>query len=149
MPISLSIGVLAGLWTYISIVFGILTWPAFIGWALFFLGGGNKESITKNIPPMLSGVIFGYLCVLVNNTFSGGTVLLAVLVAVIAFIMTFMMNIPAFATAPAAFAACATFFGVGDPLKAAIPLLIGLFLGYISVILPEGFKTKSNKAQST
>lgn len=136
-PLSLSIGVLAGIWTYISIVCGLLTWPAFIGWAIFFFLGGNKEALVKAFPTVLAGLVLGYLTVAVNTYFSGSTLLLSILVVILAFIMTFMMNLPILAAAPAAFAAAATFFGVGDPIKAAIPLIIGLCLGYISVWIPE------------
>jgi len=148
IPLSLSIGILAAIWTYVSSTFGLLTWPAFVGWALFFLAGANKEALSKNVPPMLSGVILGHICVLVYNAISGSVIILALFVGVIAFVMTFMMNIPAFATAPAAFASCATYFGAGDPIKAAVPLLIGLFLGIVSVMLPELFKTGTDESKS-
>jgi len=148
MPLSLSIGILAAIWTFVSAEFGILTWPAFVGWAMFFFAGANKESLTKNIPPMFSGVILGFISIKVLTAMGGGSATLAVLVGIIAFIMTFMINIPLFATAPAAFAACATYFGVGDPIKAVIPLFIGLILGYISAEIPGMFAGKSDKSQS-
>lgn len=148
MPLSLSIGILAAIWTFASAKFGILTWPGFVGWAIFFFAGGNKEALSKNIPPMLSGVILGFVCVKIFTAMAGGPITLAVLVGIIAFIMTFMMNIPLFATAPTAFASCATFFGAGDPIKAAIPLFIGLILGYISVVVPDMFTSKSDTSQS-
>lgn len=136
-PLSLSIGILAGIWTYVSMVFGILTWPTFVGWAIFFFLGGNKEALAKAFPPVIAGLVLGYLTVVANTALTGNTLVLSALVAILAFIMTFMMNIPLLAAAPAAFAATATFFGVGDPVKAAIPLVIGLCLGYISVWLPD------------
>lgn len=132
-PVSLSIGILAGIWTYVSTVSGILTWPTFVGWAIFFFLGGNKEALLKAFPPVLVGLILGYLTVLGNTALNGNTLILAVLVAILAFLMTFMMNISWLSAGPAAFAATATYFGVGDPLKAGIPLIIGLLLGYISV----------------
>lgn len=132
-PISLSIGILAGIWTYVSAVTGILTWPTFVGWAIFFFLGANKGALIKAIPPVLVGLILGYLTVLANTALNGNTLVLAVLVAILAFLMTFMMNISWLAAAPAAFAATATYFGVGDPVKAGIPLIIGLILGFISV----------------
>lgn len=146
--LSFSIGILAGIWTYVSAAFGILTWPAFVGWAIFFFVGGNKEAIMKGLPPIISGVVWGYLCVLVFGALAGNTLTLAVLVAIIAFIMTFMMNISMFAAAPAAFASCAAFFGAGDPLKALVPLVIGLLLGYVSVVLPAAFTSGTRKDTS-
>ena len=136
-PLSLTIAILGGIWTYVSMVYGILTWPAFVGWAVFFFVGGNKEALVKAFPPLLVGLVLGYLTVVANTALTGNTLILSILVTVLCFILTMMMNIPFLATAPAAFAACATFFGVGDPIKAAIPLIIGLLLGYISVWIPE------------
>jgi len=143
-PLSLSIGILAGIWTYVSVVCGFLTWPAFVGWAIFFFVGGNKEALVKAFPTVLTGLVLGYLTVVANTALSGSTMILSILVTVLAFIMTFMMNVPLLAAAPAAFAAAATFFGVGDPLKAGIPLIIGLLLGYISVWIPELFASSNS-----
>ncbi|MBS4007358.1 MAG: DUF1097 domain-containing protein [Clostridium sp.] len=147
LSLAIVIGVLAGIWTFVSGTFNILTWPAFVGWALFFFTGGNAEAIKKSVPPALSGIILGYLCVVLWGQIGGGLVMLAVLVAVIAFIMTYMINVPAFATAPAAFAACASYFGGGDPIAVGIPLFIGIGLGYLSVIVPDFFPPKVSGAQ--
>lgn len=147
LPLSLSIGILAGIWTFASATYGLLTWPAFVGWAIFFFLGGNKEALVKALPPTLVGLGLGYLTVVVNTALNGNTLVLSLLVTVLAFIMTFMMNVPWLAAAPAAFAATATFFGVGDPIKAGIPIIIGLCLGYISVWIPEKLvKASTNDA---
>lgn len=143
IPISLSISLLAGVYTYMAMAYGILVWPAFIGWAIFFFAGGSKEALVKALPPMISGLVLGYLSIITFKWFSGGIFSLALLVAIIAFIMTIMMNLPAFALAPAAFASCAAFFGAGDLLKSGLPLLLGLFLGYISVSIPALLKKEN------
>jgi len=146
LPISLSIGILAGIWTYVSITCGLLPWPAFVGWAIFFFAGANKEALVKTLPPILVGLALGYLTILANTALKGDTLILALLVVVLAFILTFMMNISWLATAPAGFAMVATLFGAaGDPVKAAVPLIIGLLLGYVSVWIPGLFtKGESN-----
>ena len=56
LPISLSIGILAGIWTYVSITGDLLPWPAFVGWAIFFFAGANKEALVKALPPVLVGL---------------------------------------------------------------------------------------------
>jgi len=145
-PLSLSIGILAGIWTYVSITYGLLPWPAFVGWAIFFFAGANKEALVKALPPILVGLALGYLTILANTALKGDTLILALLVVVLAFLLTFMMNISWLATAPAGFAMVATLFGAaGDPLKAGIPLIIGLLLGMVSVWIPGLFvKADSN-----
>ncbi len=137
LPISVSIGILAGIWTFVSMTYGLLTWPTFIGWAIYFFLGANKKALTRAIPPMLAGLVLGYVTILVNTALKGNTLVLSILVVILAFILTYMMNISWLADAAAAFASTAVFFGVGDPLKAGIPLFIGLFLGFISVWIVE------------
>lgn len=147
LPLSLSIAIVAGIFTYVAAISNILIWPAFIGWAIFFFAGGTKEAIVKAIPPMISGVILGYLSILAFSSLEGNTMTLVILVSVIAFVMTFMMNISAFSLAPVAFASCAAYFGAGDPIKAGIPLLIGLFLGYVSVSIPNALTSKKGASE--
>jgi Protein of unknown function (DUF1097). len=144
-PLSLSIGVLAGVWFYLSVALGLLAWPTFVGWAIFFFTGGNKEALVKAFPPMLVGLVLGYLTVVANKALNGDTLILSILVVILAFVMTFMMNISWLAAAPAAFASAAVYFGVGDPIKAGIPLFLGLVFGIISVWIPGLFvKSDSN-----
>ncbi|MDD3363996.1 MAG: DUF1097 domain-containing protein [Syntrophomonas sp.] len=143
LPVSLSIGILAGIWTFVSISFGILTWPTFVGWAIFFFLGGNKDALVKAFPPVLVGIVLTYLTLAANTSLKGDTLVLSILVVVLAFILTFMMNVSWLAAAPAGFCMTAVYFGVGDPIKAAVPLIIGLLLGYISVWIPELFSKSS------
>ncbi|MCR4441505.1 MAG: DUF1097 domain-containing protein [Peptococcaceae bacterium] len=147
-PISLSIGILAGLWTYLSIAFGLLTWPAFVGWAIYFYLGGTKEALGKAIPPMIVGLGLGYLTSLAYAGLNGDALILSGLVVILAFLMTYMMNIPLLAAAPAAFQGCAVFFGVGDPIKAGIPFIIGLLLGYVSAVIPDVLMSASKKKEA-
>ena len=128
LPISISVGLLAGLWTYISSIIAIPTWPAFAGWAVYFFTGANKESIKSATPPALLGFILGHLSILINQVLGGSSGILSILVVIIAFIMTYMMGTPVFALAPAAFLACAVYFGTGDLFLGAIPFFIGLIL---------------------
>jgi len=148
LPISLSIGILAGLWTYFSLAFGLLTWPAFVGWAIYFYLGANKEALLKAIPPMIVGVGLGYLTSLAYAGLKGDALILSGLVVILAFLMTYMMNIPFLAAAPAAFQGCAVFFGVGDPIKAGVPFIVGLLLGYVSAAIPAVLFPVSNKKEA-
>lgn len=138
--LALSIAVLAGVWTFVSPLIAVLTWPAFVGWAFFFVAGGDAKAIYKAGAPLISGVILGWLGVLASSNL--GMIGLAIAVAVIAFIMVMMANVDLFSVIPAQFAACASFFGVGDFTATLIPLVIGVLLGYISAMLPKWFDTK-------
>ena len=51
-----AVGVLAGLWTQVSVELGLITWVAFVSWATFFAAGGGREGLTKGLAANLSGV---------------------------------------------------------------------------------------------
>lgn len=137
LPLALSIGILAGIWTYLSGLLGLLTWPAFVGWALFFAAGGDKNAIIKAGAPITSGVILGYLSILAAP-YLGSTLGLAIAVTIIAIIMVMLSPIGIFVFVPAQFAACASFFGTGAKfIPAIVPLLLGVAFGYLSAIIPE------------
>jgi|GEM_PF-840239 len=139
-PLALSIAVLAGIWTYISAQFNILTWPAFVGWALFFASGGTAESVKKAFFPSVCGIILGYLAVIFAPYLGGQGIGIAIGVTIIAFIMVMLAPISIFSFVPAQFASCATFFGTGAKFwPTVIPLVIGIGLGYVSAILPRLF----------
>jgi hypothetical protein len=148
--LALSVGILGGLWTYVSLKLGLSTWAAFIGWAFFFVAGGDTKAILKAAVPTIVGVVFGYLAVF-GLKFAGeaGIVAISVLVGVAALLLILLMNWSATALAPAGVAAFAglfafTFgqfkgkdvFAFDNLLWALIPMLIGVLLGWLSAKIP-------------
>ncbi|MGQ9600802.1 MAG: DUF1097 domain-containing protein [Anaerolineae bacterium] len=154
VPLSLSVGILAAIWTWVSIKLGWPTWAGFIGWAFFFVAGGDAKALWKAGLPMIVGVIFGYLC-LYGLKLSGelGIVAISLLVGLAALILVLLMNWEPMALAPASFCGFATFFAftfgtfksdnffafanIGYTL---LGLLIGLGLGWLSVTIPAQFQ---------
>lgn len=45
--VGLSVGALAGIWTQVSVEFGLVTWVAFVAWACFFAAGGGTLGLKK------------------------------------------------------------------------------------------------------
>ncbi|KKM11469.1 hypothetical protein SY88_08630 [Clostridiales bacterium PH28_bin88] len=145
LPLALSIGILAGIWTYVSGITGLLTWPAFVGWALFFAAGGDKNAIVKTGAPIICGVILGYLSV-VAAPYLGSALGLAIAVTIIAIIMVMLSPVSIFTFVPAQFAAAASFFGAGAQfVPAIVPLLLGVLFGYLSAVLPGIFAGEKKK----
>lgn len=149
VKLGISIGVLAGIWTYISASFNIATWPAFVGWALFFASGGDAKSIYKAALPAISGTILGWIAIQIMPFLGGGTIGLSIAVVIVAFIMTVMGLIPGFEFVPGQFASAAAFFGMGATTAAMgtnlLPLLLGVGFGYVSAILPDLFAPKQQE----
>lgn len=157
-PLALSVGILAAIWTYASIKLGLSTWAAFVGWAFYFVAGGNAKAIMKAGVPTLVGVVFGYLA-LYGLKLEGEAAIIgiAVAVGVAALILVVMMNWAPFALAPAAFGSFAVFFAftfgqfqskdlfsLDNVLFSLLALLIGIGLGYLSTSIPAWFTKPSN-----
>ncbi|MGC9335398.1 MAG: DUF1097 domain-containing protein [Anaerolineae bacterium] len=147
IPLSLVVGVLAALWTYVSIKLGWPTWAAFIGWAFFFVAGGDDKAVLKAGLPTVVGVIFGYFA-LYGLKLQGelGVIGISILVGIAALLLVLLMNWEPMALAPAAFAAFAAFFAFtfgmfktdnfwafDNILFTLLGLLIGIGLGWASV----------------
>lgn len=156
VPLSLSVGVLATIWTYLSIKLGWPTWAGFVGWAFFFVAGGDTKALVKAGLPIIVGVIFGHLT-LYGLKVQGelGIILISILVGLAALVLVLLMNWEPMALAPAAFSAFATFFAftfgkfktdnffalanIGYTL---LGLLIGVVLGWLSVTALTWFQKK-------
>jgi len=130
--VGITVGILAGAWTWASSNLGLTTWVAFVTWALFFAAGGKLTGLAKVPPAVLTGLLFGWVVLSITKaipsvwTVSAG-------VALIAFIMCAQANLSVLSFVPGAFAGAALLFGTGgDWLGAAIAALIGVGLGFIS-----------------
>jgi hypothetical protein len=134
-PLALSVGLLAGIWAFVSPSLGVLTWPAFIGWAFFFVAGGEIKTIPKAALPLASGVLLAWVAVLAGSQM--GSAGIPVAVAIVAAVMVLMGNYALFAVIPAQFVGAAVFFGAGaDLLATLISLAAGILIGIVSVTLP-------------
>ncbi len=159
IPLSLSVAILAGLWTYASVKLGLPTWAAFIGWAFYFVAGDDISAIAKVGVPTVIGVLFGYLSLYgLKAGGEAGVVVISLAVGVAAMVLVLMMNWKAFAMAPAAFGGFAVFFAVtfgqfkskdafalDNIYYSLLALVIGIGLGYLSIKIPLLF-TKSSEA---
>ena len=132
VAVGITIGLLAGAWTWASVSFGLITWVAFVSWALFFAAGGTAKAVVTVVPPALTGVLYGTVLLMITAAV-GGAVVLPVGVAVIAFLICVQANWHPVAFIPAGFAGCATVFGgAGDWLNVSIALVLGTLFGYVS-----------------
>jgi len=158
IPLSISVGILAALWTYISIKMSLPTWSAFVSWGFFFVAGADTKAFVKAGAPILAGVVFGYLTLYGLKVGTDGTpvIALALAVGLAALLLVILMSWELFALTPAAFGAFAVFYAYvfGKPAVEDIYSLtnvwiviltqgIGLVLGYLSVFLPTLFAKKS------
>lgn len=131
--IGLSVGILAGVWTYASVELALITWVAFIAWACFFAAGGGTEGLQKGLAANLAGVFWGWIVSLGLSTISDSTLTLAILVTVIGTILCLEAAWPPLSFIPGGFAGTAVFFGSGFDLGGVlIALVAGAVLGIVS-----------------
>ena len=146
VPLALSVGGLAIVWTYAAITLGLPAWAGFVSWAFFFVAGGDGKAIMKAWVPLMAGVFFGYV-----SLYGGTPIGISVAVGVSAAILVLLTAIPAFALAPAAFGAFAVFFAYAfgfsnnnpfdfnNVVQVVIALTCGVAVGYVSTALPAMF----------
>jgi len=155
VPLAISVGILAAIWTWVSLVLKLPTWAAFIGWAFFFVAGADTAALWKAGLPAIVGVLFGHLALYgLNLGGAAGSIGISVLVGLAALILVLLGNWAPMALTPCAFGCFAAFFAFAfgfsggkffafnNILFTLVGLLIGIILGWVSVKLPGLFAKK-------
>ena len=132
LGVGVSVGVLAGLWTQVSIELTLITWVAFVAWACYFAAGGGRSGFVHGLAANVAGALWGYVASLVleRATFTGAV---ALAVTAVAFILCLQAAVDLLSFIPGAFAGTAVFFGTGFDLTGTlVALVIGACLGWLS-----------------
>lgn len=133
LGIGVSVGVLAGLWTYASIELSLITWVAFVAWACFFAAGGGTTGFAKGLAANVAGVFWGWVISQGTENVSGSALALALMVTVVGFILCIEAALPLLSFIPGGFAGTAVFFGTGFDLSGVlIAIVAGAVLGIAS-----------------
>ncbi len=159
LPVSISIGVLCGLWFFITTqVVWLVAWVGYAAWASFYYAGGNKDGLVKSIAANIVGMVQGALFFWSWKELGGGSmVLLSLWIGVFCFVMTIEGNISYLSAIPGQFVGAAVFFGnlgahQGDIVltlvNTAVCMLIGNFAGILSAKLPDMLKKEEVVAKS-
>ncbi|MCW2817700.1 MAG: hypothetical protein JWR42_487 [Marmoricola sp.] len=136
LGVAISVGVLAGLWTFVSVELTLVTWVAFVAWACFFAAGGGTGGLAKGLAANVAGVFWGWVVSQGLSNVSGSTLALSVMVTVIAFILCIEAALPLLSFIPGGFAGTAVFFGTSFDLTGTlIAVVAGALLGFVSEIL--------------
>lgn len=121
--LAFSISLLVALWVYLSVGnpgLNFNPWIGFVAWAAYFAAGGGREGVTKALSAGIAGVLLTAATLFGVQTMGGGIGALIGLVAILAFVLVAMADIPILAYTPAAFLGAAAFFGSGGKLDASI-----------------------------
>ncbi|WP_282948900.1 DUF1097 domain-containing protein [Cellulomonas endometrii] len=132
VPLALSVGVLAGIWTQVSSELGWVTWVGFLSWAAYFAAGAGHDGLRRTVPATLAGAVVGWLIVELSGvlSFPGG---LALAVALGAFVMCVQAGWGVLGFVPGAFIGCSAYFGTAfDFWPTVLALVAGAVLGWAS-----------------
>lgn len=133
LGIGISVGVLAGVWTYASVELTWITWVAFVAWACFFAAGGGTTGLAKGLAANLAGVFWGWVISQGLDNVSGSTLALALMVTVVGFVLCVEAALPLLSFIPGGFAGTAVFFGTGfDLVGVLVAVVAGALLGIVS-----------------
>lgn len=133
LGIGISVGVLAGIWTYASVELALVTWVAFVAWACFFAAGGGTTGLAKGLAANVAGVFWGWMISQGLEHVSASTLALALMVTVVGFILCVEAALPLLSFIPGGFAGTAVFFGTAFDLTGVLVAIVaGAVLGIVS-----------------
>ncbi len=136
IAVGISVGLLAGLWTWTSVTYGLVTFVGFLSWASFYAAGGKVKGLKDSLILNFSGVVWGFLIVWMAGVFGpivGATIGLSIAVVIGAGAMCWQAQIPLLGFIPGAFIGASAYFATSFNFQATvIALICGAILGYIS-----------------
>ena len=87
VAISLTTGILSGLWGWIAISFGLLSWAGFLGCTSYFASPtGGVKGLAGSLLTNMTGV-FWAMVIIESSTFAGLEILGYMITAIVAFFM--------------------------------------------------------------
>lgn len=149
VAISLTTGLLSGLWGWVAISLGLLSWAGFLGCTSYFATpNSGVKGLAESLLTNLTGVFWGMVIINASQLVS-----LEILGYVITAIVAFMMCIQAkqswLGYIPGTFiGSCATFAADGN-WKLVVPsLILGGVFGYLMKASGLWLHNKSNQPES-
>jgi hypothetical protein len=133
LGISISVGLLSGIWFLIADMLGVPAWPGFIGWSIFFYTGADVKACRLSLPCIVLGPILAYLTAYTQTALGTSGITSAIVVAGLGFAMTIAQSFSIFQVAAATFIGANVYFASGSLFHSIVITPIGLILGIVSV----------------
>lgn len=127
--LSLTTGLLCGIWMWISSLLGIPSWAGFAGCTAFFAAGGKVQGFKKALSTTLIGVFWAVMIIQLNSLITIPYTT-SISTALITFIMCYQANLNLFSFIPGTFiGSFSTFAAQGNWQLIAPALILGILLG--------------------
>jgi hypothetical protein len=141
VALSLSIGILAGFATWLSLTVGLLVWAVFLAWASFYHCGGDMNALKNSIINNIFGCVLGWIAALLIVTIPAPGLVLraAIVVGVTVIVLVLAANIKALSAIPSGFYGYAATFAfllmTKDALTVAAMTKPNMQNGLIAVVV--------------
>ncbi len=110
VALSVSIGILGAVATYLYLTVGLLIWAGFIAWACYFHSGADGSALKNTIVCNAFGAFCAWVAALIILSAPSGTLWAAIIVGLTVLAMCLGSQIKAFALIPASVYGYATIF---------------------------------------
>ncbi|MFC0225399.1 DUF1097 domain-containing protein [Serratia aquatilis] len=132
LAIAITTGILSGVWGWVAISFGLISWAGFLGCTAYFAcpQGGLKGLLISTLS-CCSGVFWAMVIIHGSALEPAWSMLGYLLTGAVAFVMCIQAKQRWLGFVPGTFiGACATFAGDGHWQLITVSLLVGLVFGY-------------------
>lgn len=149
IAISLTTGILSGLWGWIAVSLGLLTWAGFLGCTSYFASPNDGlKGLSVSLITNMSGVFWAMVIIQLSQLASL-EILGYVITAVVAFLMCAQAKQSWLGYIPGTFiGSCATFAADGNWQLVIPSLILGGVFGYLMKASGMWVYQKSNQSQA-
>lgn len=132
ISLSLTTGILSGLWGWVAVSLGLLSWAGFLGCTAYFAcPQGGLKGLAISGCTVMSGVVWAQVIIYGSALAPQMEIIGYIMTGVVAFLMCIQAKQLLLSFVPGTFiGACATFAGQGDWRLVVPSLALGLVFGY-------------------
>lgn len=132
LAIAITTGILSGLWGWVAVSLGLLSWAGFLGCTAYFAcPHGGLKGLAVSACTTMSGVIWALVIIYGSALAPHLEILGYVITGIVAFLMCIQAKQMLLSFVPGTFiGACATFAGQGNWRLVVSSLAVGLIFGY-------------------
>ncbi len=148
LAIAITTGILSGIWGWVALSLGLLSWAGFLGCTAYFASPKDGlKGLVLSLCTTLSGVFWG-MVILHLSTLASLEIIGYLVTAIVAFLMCIQAKQTWLNFIPGTFiGSCATFASNGDWALVIPSLVLGVFFGYIMKATGLWLQKKINKSQ--
>lgn len=149
LSIAITTGILSGIWGWVAVSLGLLSWAGFLGCTAYFAcPQGGFKGLLISACTLLSGMVWALVIIHGSALAPHLEIVSYVLTGIVAFLMCIQAKQLLLSFVPGTFiGACATFAGQGDWRLVLPSLALGLIFGYAMKIVGYGWHHAASNIQ--